>query len=91
MAKFIVKGAVKYQGKLYAHGSVIDVKKEDVEEFKKYGWQLVEKEEVEQGEGEGKPQDPSKLTVPQLKALLTEKGIEIPENAKKADLLALLG
>ena len=91
MAKFIVKGAVKYQGKLYAHGSVIDVKKEDVEEFKKHGWQLVEKEEVKEGEGQGKQQDLSKLTAAQLKALLTEKGIEIPENARKADLLALLG
>lgn len=91
MAKFIVKGAVKYQGKLYANGSVIDVKKEDVEEFKKHGWQLVEKEEVKEGEGQEKEQDLSKLTVAQLKALLTGKGIEFAADAKKADLLALLG
>lgn len=29
------------------------------------------------------------LTVDELKALLTEKGVAIPEGAKKADLLAL--
>jgi hypothetical protein len=35
-------------------------------------------------------QDLSKLTVEQLKAALTEKGIEIPAGVKKADLIALL-
>ena len=32
----------------------------------------------------------TKLTVPEIKAKLTELGVEIPEGAKKADLVALL-
>lgn len=42
------------------------------------------KEEEEAGE------DLSKLTVPQLKERATAAGIEIPEGAKKGDILALL-
>jgi hypothetical protein len=42
------------------------------------------KEEEKPGE------DLSKLTVPQLKAKAAEAGIEVPESAKKADILALL-
>lgn len=32
----------------------------------------------------------SKMTVEELTAALTEKGVEIPEGAKKADLVALM-
>lgn len=46
------------------------------------GWKECEKREEEKTEGQ--------LTVAELKAALTEKGIEIPAGAKKADLQALL-
>lgn len=36
-------------------------------------------------------EDLASKTIDQLKALLTEKGIEFPASAKKAELLALLG
>lgn len=86
MAQFIVKGRVKYQGKLYVSGQVVDVAEKDVKEFKKHGWQLVK-----EGDNEGEPKpNLSKLTNDQLKALLDEKGIAYADNAKKADLLALL-
>lgn len=55
MAKFIVKGNVKYNGENYTNGSVIEVKKEHIEEFKKYGWEIVDEKpqvnEPENGEG----------------------------------------
>ncbi|MFR0703089.1 HeH/LEM domain-containing protein [Enterococcus sp.] len=35
--------------------------------------------------------DYSSLTVPELKALLDERGIAYPSNAKKQDLIDLLG
>lgn len=89
MAKFIVKGTVKYQGKTYTHGSTVEVADKDVAEFKKYGWEMVGKAEAQKAEGE--EQDLSKLKVVQLQALLTEKGIEYPADAKKAQLIALLG
>lgn len=87
MAEFIIKGRVKYQGKLYTSGQVVEVADKDVAEFKKHGWELV-KEKANNGD-EGK-QDFSKLTVAQLKAVCEEKGIAYADNAKKADLLALL-
>ena len=37
------------------------------------------------------PNDPAKLTVEQLKAALTERGVEFDPKALKADLLALYG
>lgn len=37
------------------------------------------------------PADPAKLTVEQLKAALTERGVEFDPKALKADLLALYG
>jgi hypothetical protein len=46
-----------------------------------------EKYEAEEG---AKESENAKLTVPQLKEALTAKGIEIPEGAKKQDLVALL-
>lgn len=39
-------------------------------------------------ESEGKSLD--KMTVAELKALAEERGVEIPDDAKKADILALL-
>ena len=60
MAKFIAKGNVKYNGKNYTHGSIIEVKKEHIEEFKKFGWEVVQ-EKVDapkkQEEGEQEQQD----------------------------------
>lgn len=37
------------------------------------------------------PNDPAKLTVEQLKAALTDRGVEFDPKALKADLLALYG
>ena len=91
MTKFIAKGIVKYNGKNYTAGSVIEVKDEHVEEFKAYGWEIVGEEVKKDGEGEEGGQDLSKLTNAELKALLDEKEIKYPANANKADLLALLG
>lgn len=95
MTKFIVKGTVKYQGKLYASGQVVEVADKDVAEFEKHGWQIAQNVQPTNKPEDNEPkeqdkQDFSKLTVPQLKALLTEKGIKFQENAKKVDLLALL-
>lgn len=42
MTKFIVKGFVKYNGQKYVSGSVVEVNKKDVEQFKKFGWEIVE-------------------------------------------------
>ena len=84
MAKFIVKGKVKYQGKYYNSGEVVEVDAKHVEEFKKHGWQVVGKEQ------EPKKPDYSKMKVDELKALLTEKGIEFKPDAKKDELIALL-
>lgn len=89
MAKFIVKGKVKYNGKLYASGEVVEVAEKDVAEFKKHGWELAKAAKAEEQEDEGK-KDLSRLTVAQLKALCEEKGIEFAADAKKADLIALL-
>ena len=91
MTQFIIKGKVKYNGKLYTSGTVVEVDEKDVAEFKKHGWQIVgEGEHKQEDDKKEEKQDFSKLTVAQLKALLTEKGIEFQDNAKKADLLALL-
>lgn len=59
---------------------------------------LLESEDFKEGEHElyeEKPADPVKpashgLNVEQLKTALGEKGIEIPDDAKKADLAKLL-
>lgn len=42
MTQFIAKFKVKYNGKTYTAGSVVDVKEEHTEEFKKFGWEVVE-------------------------------------------------
>lgn len=52
---------------------------------KALGWAECAKREVEEVSS-----DNAKLTLPQLKDALVAKGIEVPEGAKKADLIALL-
>lgn len=91
MAQFIVKGRVKYNGKMYAPGAVIEVAEKDVAEFKANGWEIVKGKKQEGNDNEGKgEQDLNKLTVAQLTELCKQKAIEVPEKAKKADLIALL-
>ncbi|EPL6456373.1 HeH/LEM domain-containing protein [Providencia rettgeri] len=46
--------------------------------------------ESDKADGEQESQDHSQLKVDDIKAILTEKGIEFDAKAKKADLLALL-
>lgn len=64
MAKFIVKGFVKYNGVQYVSGSVVEVKKEHVEEFKKFGWQIVAdkpaKDSGKAGDGNGQGEEEDK-------------------------------
>lgn len=99
MAKFIVKGKVKYQGKLYNSGEVVEVEDKHVEEFKKHGWECVGCTPVGQPQGEpegdGEPNGQGKkeveveaLTEEQIKALFEQK----PELAEltNAQLEALL-
>lgn len=47
--------------------------------------------EQAKAEQQAADQSPNKMTVEQLKAALTAKGIEFAETAKKPDLIALLG
>lgn len=42
------------------------------------------------GDGDADGEDLTKLTVPALKALAAERGVEIPDGSKKADIIALL-
>ena len=90
MTKFIVKGRVKYNGKLYTTGEVVEVEKKDVAEFKKYGWQIVDGNEPEGQEGGEGGVDYSKMNKAQIVAELEKLGVEFDKNAKKDDLLALL-
>ncbi|WP_435170819.1 HeH/LEM domain-containing protein [Falsirhodobacter sp. 1013] len=68
-----------------AVGTEFDVKEEPT------GW-AGRYDVIGAGEG-GEPvlngPDLDKLTVEELKAMLTDKGVTIPEGAKKADLIAL--
>lgn len=50
--KFIVKGKIKYNGQYYTTGAVVDVKNEYVEEFKKFGWEIVDEEQQQENEPE---------------------------------------
>lgn len=96
MAKFIVKGSVKYKGAYYTSGSVVEVDEKDVKEFKNRGWELAGKAKQENPED----QDPNKvpaevvLTKDSKKELiiaeLEKRGIEFDPKANKAELLALL-
>lgn len=92
MAKFIVKGRVKYNGKAYESGAVVEVDKKDVEEFKKHGWKLAGKEEAQEPSQEKDAE--VKLTQNSKKDLiiaeLVKRGIEHDPEANKADLFALL-
>lgn len=42
------------------------------------------------GESEDSDVDLARMTVPQLKALAADRGIEVPDGSKKADIIALL-
>ena len=53
MAKFIAKGTVKYNGVNYTTGTVFEVKEEHVDEFKKYGWEIVDEEAAGTDDEEG--------------------------------------
>lgn len=101
MTKFIAKGNVKYNGVNYTAGAVFEVKEEHVDEFKAYGWEIVDEEpeqkEPEQegegqegGEGDPQPFDYTKLTNEQLRDLLDQKEIKYATNYNKAQLIALL-
>lgn len=96
MAKFIVKGRVKYNGVLYASGSVVEVADKDAAEFKKHGWELAKAGKQKEGEGEGQGQKEGevKLTAESKKDLiiaeLVKRGIEHDPAKTKAELFALL-
>ena len=47
-------------------------------------------EKFEEPEKEPDPEDPCNMKVGELKAALEEKGIPVPDDAKKADLVELL-
>lgn len=81
MTKFIVRGAVKYKGVKYTTGSVVQVDKKDVAEFKKHGWEIVGEQKPATppvpptppaGEGKGEEQV-VELTEEQIAKLLEEK------------------
>lgn len=92
MAKFIAKGAVKYNGKNYASGETIEVKKEDVKEFKAFGWEIIG--EQEEKDEDQKDEEQVKLTANSKKDLiiaeLVKRGIEHDPAKNKAELFALL-
>ncbi len=96
MAKFIVKGSVKYKGVFYASGSVAEVEEKDVKEFKNRGWELAGKAKQANPED----QDPNKVPAEkvltkdnkkeEIIAELEKRGIEFDPAKNKAELLALL-
>ena len=63
MTKFIVKGRVKYNGKTYTSGSVVEVEDKDVKEFSRHGWKLVNDKNAKQ----------TQTTAKQTKATTTKK------------------
>ena len=85
MTKFIVKGFVKYNGKQYVSGSVVEVQDKDVQEFKKFGWQIVEEKpsenlvedekdnEKDNEKDDKKEPEVEELTKEQIEALYKEK------------------
>ena len=65
MTKFIVKGRVKYNGKTYTSGSVVEVEDKDVKEFSRHGWKLVNDKNSKQAQ--------TKTTAKQTKTTTTKK------------------
>lgn len=63
-------------------------------ELRERGYRIVDAQFAPKGyehpDGSRSDRDNKALTVAQIKDALTEKGIEIPEGAKKAELQALL-
>lgn len=96
MAKFIVKGTVKYKGQYYPSGSVVEVEQKDVEEFKKRGWQVAGKAKQENPEDKDPNKVPAEVVLTKdskkelIIAELEKRGIEFDPAKNKADLLALL-
>lgn len=84
MARKVIKGFLDLQDyrKKYIVDSVYSGKRE--QELFELGY-LGDEVELET------PSEATELTVSEIKKLLDEKGIEYKSNAKKADLLALLG
>lgn len=77
MAKFIVKGRVKYNGVLYNSGQVVEVQKEHAEEFKKHGWELVKGDKPVDnkpaGQGDNQNKTEQELTEEQIEKLFEQK------------------
>lgn len=84
MARKVIKSFLDLQDyrKKYLINSVYSGKRE--QELFELGY-LGDEVELET------PSEATELTVSEIKKLLDEKGIEYKSNAKKADLLALLG
>ena len=73
-------------GEPLAAGAVVELEDASASHWLKRGKaELVPAEEPEE-----LPKPSDGLTVPELKAALQDRGIEIPDGAKKADLQALL-
>lgn len=93
MPQFIVKGRVKYNGKMYETGAVVEVAEKDVAEFKNHGWEIVKgkKQDEDKKDDEGQ----AKLTKNSKKELiiaeLVKRGIEHDPSQNKETLFALLG
>lgn len=66
----------------------LEVHPTTLQAHRELGWSECEKRELpaEEGDSEGA----KKATVAELREALAAKGIDIPEGAKKADLVALL-
>ena len=81
--KVIADLTIGYDGEYHGKGAEFSVLPDDLPQLAG----LVEvTEEVEEPE-----EDAEEMTVVQLKAALNEQGIKYPKNAKKDDLIELLG
>ena len=70
--------------------SIVELRDDLAQIVVKQGLAEYIEEQIEEEEEPKKVIDYSKLKVAELKELLSEKGIEIPKGAKKADLISLL-
>lgn len=90
MTKFIIKGKVKYNGKLFNTGETVEVENKHIPEFKKYGWQIVDSKEPKAQEDDEGAIDYSKMNKAQIIAELQKRGVEFNKNDKKDYLISLL-
>ncbi|EGY53141.1 HeH/LEM domain-containing protein [Neisseria shayeganii] len=74
--------------KVHKDGQYLIVHESTEQGHAKLGWNVVERDLPD--EAEAMPLDPHKLGTAALKAELAARQIEVPEGAKKADLVALL-